>query len=109
MGRHKRAPVLVRDGYAGYTHLPAAHAWCAAHLLRDLRSISDADPDHQQWALAMADVLTDAYHAATAARKEALAPAVLAQIRNHCLGTIAHGNDENRGHTTPNSPAKPAP
>jgi Transposase IS66 family len=21
--------VLVRDGYAGYTHLPAVHAWCA--------------------------------------------------------------------------------
>jgi transposase len=31
--------VLVRDGYAGYEHLKAAHAWCAAHLLRDLRSI----------------------------------------------------------------------
>jgi len=28
--------VLVRDGYAGYTHLPAAHAWCAAHY-PDLR------------------------------------------------------------------------
>ena len=36
--------VLVRDGYAGYAHLQAAHAWCGAHLLRDLRSISDADP-----------------------------------------------------------------
>jgi transposase len=23
--------VLVRDGYAGYTHLTAVHAWCAAH------------------------------------------------------------------------------
>lgn len=22
--------VLVRDGYAGYAHLPAVHAWCAA-------------------------------------------------------------------------------
>src|SRR5262249_15653336 len=30
------AGVLVRDGYAGYTHLvAAAHAWCGAHLLRD--------------------------------------------------------------------------
>jgi transposase len=39
--------VLVRDGYAGYAHLPAIHAWCGAHLLRDLRSINDADPDGQ--------------------------------------------------------------
>src|SRR5262249_44560499 len=99
----KYTGVLVRDGYAGYTHLPAAHAWCAAHLLRDLRSISDADPDHQQWATAMAGVLTDAHHAATAARAagaEALTPAVLAQIRNHYLGAITHGNDENRGRNT---------
>jgi hypothetical protein len=27
---------LMRDGYYGYAHLPAIHAWCAAHLLRDL-------------------------------------------------------------------------
>ncbi len=91
--------VLVRDGYAGHSHLPAIHAWCAAHLLRDLRSISDADPDHQQWALALAGVLLDAHHAATAARAagaEALDPAVLAAIRNHYLGALAHGSDENR-------------
>lgn len=95
--------VLMRDGYGGYTHLPALHAWCAAHLLRDLRSISDADSDRQQWALAMAGVLTDAHHAATAARAagaQALDPAVLAQIRNHYLGAIAHGRDENRGRNT---------
>ncbi|MFN2497322.1 MAG: transposase [Pseudonocardiaceae bacterium] len=29
---------LMRDGYAGYTHLPAAHAWCAQHY-PDLRVI----------------------------------------------------------------------
>ncbi len=23
--------VLVRDGYVGYSHLPAMHAWCGAH------------------------------------------------------------------------------
>jgi transposase len=95
--------VLVRDGYAGYIHLPAVHAWCAAHLLRDLRSISDADPDHQQWALAMVGVLVDAHQAATAARAasaDALDPAVLADIRNRYLGTLAHGNDENRRQET---------
>jgi hypothetical protein len=40
---------LMRDGYAGYAHLPAVHAWCAAHLLRDLRALSDADPLGQLW------------------------------------------------------------
>ena len=30
--------VIVRDGYAGYSHLTdALHAWCGAHNLRDLR------------------------------------------------------------------------
>lgn len=95
--------VLVRDGYAGYIHLPAIHAWCAAHLLRDLRSISDADPDHQQWALAMAGVLVDAHHGATQARAasaDSLDPAVLADIANRYLGALAHGGDENRGRDT---------
>lgn len=90
--------VLMRDGYAGYTHLPAIHAWCAAHLLRDLRSISDADPDHQQWAIAMADVLVDAHHAATQTRDrgaDALDPAVSAEIHNRYLGALVHGRDEN--------------
>src|ERR1700677_2679531 len=95
--------VLVRDGYAGYTHLPAVHAWCAAHLLRDLRSISDADPDNQLWALAMAGVLLDANRAATDARDkgaEALDVETLAGIRNHYLGALAHGTDENHGHSS---------
>lgn len=30
-------------------------------LLRDLRAVSDTDPEHQQYAIAMADVLVDAY------------------------------------------------
>lgn len=95
--------VLVRDGYAGYTHLPAVHAWCAAHLLRDLRSISDADPDNQLWALAMAGVLLDANRAATDAREkgtDALDAPTLAGIRNRYLGALAHGTDENRGHSS---------
>ena len=40
------AGTLVRDGYAGYTHLTdALHAWCGAHLLRDLAAFHRADPD----------------------------------------------------------------
>lgn len=92
--------VLVRDGYAGYTHLPAVHAWCGAHLLRDLRSLSDADPDTQLWALAMADTLLAAHHGATAARAhgvEALDEAVLARTRNHYHGALARGRADNQG------------
>jgi len=96
--------VLVRDGYAGHTHLDKAiHAWCGAHLLRDLRSISDADPDRQLWASAMASVLTDAHHAATTARADghcALAPELLASLRNRYLGALRHGRDENEGKAT---------
>ncbi len=80
--------------------LPASpgFAWCRTHLLRDLRSISDADPDRQLWASAMADVLRDAHHAATTRDNNtaALDPGTLAPIRNHYLGTLALGTDENR-------------
>jgi hypothetical protein len=92
--------ILIRDGYAGYAHLPAVHAWCGAHLLRDLRSISDADPDAQLWALAMADTLLEAHHDATDARArgaEALDEAVLARIRNHYHGALARGRADNQG------------
>ena len=96
--------VLVRDGYAGYQHLQAVHAWCGAHLLRDLRSISDADPDGQLWATAMATTLLDANHAAHQARQrgaERLDEATLKQIRNHYLGALARGDTDNQGeHTT---------
>jgi transposase len=93
--------VLVRDGYPGYEHLTQAlHAWCGAHLLRDLRSIADADPDGQLWATAMANALIDAHHAAREARERgarALDAAVLAGIRNHYLGALARGRDDNHG------------
>jgi transposase len=96
--------VLVRDGYAGYEHLKALHAWCGAHLLRDLRSISDADSDGQLWALAMATTLTDANHAAHEARERGahrLDKATLKQIRNHYLGALARGDTDNHSeHTT---------
>ena len=91
--------VLVRDGYAGYAHLPAVHAWCAAHLLRDLRSLSDADPEGQLWASAMATALADANHAAGLARQrgdqhiDADKPRA---IRNHYLGALARGDADNQ-------------
>lgn len=93
--------VLVRDGYPGYEHLTgAAHAWCGAHLLRDLRSISDADPVRQLWALAMANALIEAHHAARTARDQGatvLDATDLARIRNHYRGALARGEDDNQG------------
>jgi transposase len=92
--------VLVRDGYPGYEHLTQAiHAWCGAHLLRDLRSISDADPQGQLWALAMADTLLEAHHAARTARAQGadrLEKSALARIRNHYRGALARGEDDNQ-------------
>jgi len=92
--------ILVRDGYAGYDHLPAVHPWCGAHLIRDLRSISDSDPAGQLWATAMADTLTGAHHAAAAARAaghDRLDPNVLATLMNHYLGALAKGRTDNLG------------
>jgi transposase len=92
--------VLVRDGYAGYHHLPAVHAWCAAHLLRDLRSISDAVPDGQLWATAMANTLLEANHTAGQARAsgaQKLDTETLRLIRNHYLGALARGDIDNQG------------
>src|SRR3982074_3239851 len=95
--------VLVRDGYVGYEHLKAVHAWCGAHLLRDLRSISDADPDGQLWATAMATTLLDANGAAHTARERAadrLDEMTLKQIRNHYRGALARGDTDNHGEHT---------
>jgi len=92
--------VLVRDGYAGYEHLPALHAWCGAHLLRDLRSVSEADPIGQLWATAMADTLIAAHHAATTARnagQDRLDETTLATLLNHYLGALTKGRTDNLG------------
>ena len=73
--------IIVRDGYAGYGHLTdALHAWCGAHLLRDLKDLYDFEPGKQDWASQMAALLIEARDAASAARQagqSALDPAVL--------------------------------
>jgi transposase len=61
--------VIVRDGYAGYSHLTSAlHAWCGVHLLRDLKGLYDFEPAKQEWASQMAALLIKARDAAGAAR-----------------------------------------
>lgn len=96
---------IVRDGYAGYAHLVTAHhAWCGAHLLRDLRAVHTADPDAQLWAAAMAHTLTDAHHSAQAARAaghDTLDPQALATIRNHYRGAAELGITTNSARAGP--------
>ena len=61
--------VIVRDGYHGYAHLTdALHAWCGAHLLRDLKDLYDFEPEKQDWAQSMAALLIEARDAASDAR-----------------------------------------
>src|SRR5271169_5099024 len=65
--------IIVRDGYAGYGHLTSAlHAWCAVHLLRDLKGLYDFEPAKQEWASRMASLLVEARDAASAARRAGL-------------------------------------
>ena len=78
------AGVIVRDGYYGYGHLTGAlHAWCGAHLLRDLKDLYDFEPGKQDWASKMACLLIEARDAASATRQagqSALDPEVLDRL-----------------------------
>ena len=61
--------VIVGDGYIGYAHLTSAlHAWCGAHLLRDLKDLYEFEPARQTRASQMAGLLIEARDAAAAAR-----------------------------------------
>ena len=99
------AGTIVRDGYAGYTHLTdALHAWCGAHLLRDLAAFHRADPDRQGWAKAMADLLIDAHHHAQAARAAGethLDEHVLTDLRRRYLGAYTAGIRDNQNRAGP--------
>jgi transposase len=92
--------VIVRDGYAGYSHLTdALHAWCGAHNLRDLRDLYTFDPDGQLWARSMADLLIYANAAATAARSSGqlrLSGEQLAEISAWYRGAVAKGITDNQ-------------
>jgi transposase len=96
--------VLVRDGYAGYTHLDhVLHAWCGAHLLRDLRGIHEADPQGQLWARAMADALLEANRIAGAARdtdRSELTASELRTINRLYAGALARARQDNSNTNT---------
>lgn len=96
--------VVVRDGYARHAHLVnAVHAWCGAHLVWDLHAVSDADPDRQLWAIAMAQTLLDANtiaHTTRAADASATNADRLAMIANHYRGAVAKGIADNQTRTS---------
>ncbi len=89
------AGILVRDGYGGYAHLTdAAHAWCGAHLLRDLKDVHGAEPEIQEWAGKMARLLLRARDDDAAARRDgktALEPAVLEDLLTSYRAITAEG------------------
>jgi transposase len=102
--------ILVRDGYGGYSHLTTAlHAWCGAHLLRDLAAVYDTEPRLQQWAADMGLLLLDARDHAAAARaagKDRLDPDVLAALITRYHAITAQGRTLNRyRHSTANGRA----
>jgi transposase len=96
--------IIVRDGDAGYQHLTdAAHAWCGAHLLRDLRDLYEFEPAKQAWAREMAELLLAAKTTAAAARdagKSALDAPVLADLLDHYRALVARGLADNQHRRT---------
>jgi len=89
------AGIIVRDGYHGYGHLTdALHAWCGAHLLRDLKDLYDFEPGQQDWASQMASLLIEARDAARDARQAgqaALDAGVLADLLTRYQALAAGG------------------
>ena len=89
------AGIIVRDGYSGYAHLTdALHAWCGAHLLRDLKDLYSFEEGTQDWARDMAALLVEARDAARDARRAgetALDPQVLADLTGRYRELAAAG------------------
>jgi transposase len=92
--------ILVRDGYNRYKHLTGAqHAWCGAHLLRDLKDVHDIESATQERVAKMACLLLWARDAAAAARREhqtALDPAVLDELVTRYRAITAEGGAVNQ-------------
>jgi transposase len=91
--------IIVRDGYSGYAHLTdALHAWCGAHLLRDLKDLYEFEPKPQAWANAMATLLCEANEAAKTARaadQVALPEQVLADLLARYRELVSQGFTSN--------------
>ena len=105
--------IIVRDGYAGYGHLTGAlHAWCGAHLLRDLKDLYDFEPGKQDWASQMAALLIEARDAAAAARQAGQAgldAAVLDDLVTRYRALAAAGLAANLYRRTADRQGRPPP
>lgn len=90
---------LVRDGYAAYRHLvDADHAWCGAHLIRDLRGVHESDPAGQNWAEVMAATLLMAKkmtEQAVTAGRNALTADEISHLQACYAGALAYGREQN--------------
>jgi transposase len=98
--------ILVRDGYhQGYGHLTdALHAWCGAHLLRDLKDLYDFEPGKQDRAEQMAALLIegrDYARDARAAGKKALDPDTLTGLTGRYREIATSGLASNVYRQTP--------
>ena len=99
--------ILVRDGYhQGYGHLTSAlHAWCGAHLLRDLKDLYEFEPGGpQEWAEQMAALLIEARGAARDARlsgKKALDPDTVTALTSRYRQITQDGYARNCYRQTP--------
>jgi transposase len=97
--------IIVRDGYAGYSHLTdALHAWCGAHLLRDLKDLYEFEPVFQSRAKNMATLLceaNDAAHDARAHSRNALDEQALASIVARYRALTSEGFTGNLYRQTP--------
>jgi transposase len=98
--------ILVRDGYhQGYGHLTSAlHAWCGAHLLRDLKDLYEFEPGKQDWAEQMAALLIEARDAAREARaagRKILDPGTVADLTGRYREIAQDGYARNCYRQTP--------
>jgi hypothetical protein len=89
----------VRDGYAAYQHRSeAGHAWCGAHLIRDLRGVHETDPAAQHWAEVIPGTLLTAKRLteqAVAAGRTALTTDEASHIRACHAGAVTYGREQN--------------
>lgn len=59
--RHIRG-VIVHDAWSSYFTLPAQHALCNAHLIRELQAVYEKEPKKQLWAQILRERLIEVHH-----------------------------------------------
>ena len=94
--------ILARDDYAGWAQFDGQLAGvqqCCQHIFRHLNGVRALHPDWQHWAEEVRQVLKQAHAAvqdAVAAGHDALAPELLADLRERYDSAVAWGQTTNR-------------